>query len=207
MNAYQGAYATTLASASHPWEVGVKVGLHWHHIDAPRHEKEDYFEYIQRADTSVRYVNRIDTLIVAKEELIIQPKEDTIVPAHIQKVAEEVEKFNKIYFAFDKYELTNKAKFYLNSIVAALNRVPDAKIMIDGHASSEGEAEYNDILSANRARTVANYLVSRGVDRSRIVTAGHGSRVPNEDMEREEMRRDRRVEVKVVHNNNVVIEQ
>lgn len=207
MNAYQGAYATNLASASHPWEVGVKVGLHWHHIDAPRHEKEDYFEYIQRADTSVRYVNRIDTLIVAKEELIIQPKEDTIVPAHIQKVAEEVEKFNKIYFAFDKYELTNKAKFYLNSIVAALNRVPDAKIMIDGHASSEGEAEYNDILSANRARTVANYLVSRGVDRSRIVTAGHGSRVPNEDMEREEMRRDRRVEVKVVHNNNVVIEQ
>jgi len=202
MNAYEGAYATTAASASHPWEVGVKIGLHWHYIAPPRHEKEDYFEYILRADTSVRYVNRVDTLIIAQKKLIIQPKEDTIVPVHIRKVAEEVEKFNKIYFAFDKYELTNKAKFYLNSIVEALNRVPDAKIMIDGHASSEGEDDYNDILSANRARTVANYLVSRGVDRNRIVTAGHGSRVPNEDMEREEMRRDRRVEVKVVLNGN-----
>ena len=118
-----------------------------------------------------------------------------------------MERFNKVYFAFDKYELTNKAKFYLNSIVAALNRVPEAQIMIDGHASAEGQDEYNDILSANRARTVANYLVSRGVDRSRIVTAGHGSRMPNEDMEREEMRRDRRVEIKVVYNDNVVLEQ
>ena len=118
-----------------------------------------------------------------------------------------MERFNKIYFAFDSYQLTNKAMFYLNSIVEALNRVPDAKIMIDGHASSEGQDEYNDILSANRARTVANYLASCGVDKNRIVTAGHGSRIPNEDTEREEMRRDRRVEIKVVYNENVVIEQ
>ena len=53
----------------------------------------------------------------------------------------------------------------------------------------------------------ANYLASRGVDKDRIVTAGHGSRIPNEDLEREEMRRDRRVEIKVVYNENVVIEQ
>ena len=79
--------------------------------------------------------------------------------------------------------------------------------MIDGHASSEGQDLYNEILSENRARAVRNYLVSRGVDKKRIVTAGHGSREPNKDTEREEMRRDRRVEIKVVYNNNVVIEQ
>jgi outer membrane protein OmpA-like peptidoglycan-associated protein len=79
--------------------------------------------------------------------------------------------------------------------------------MIDGHASSEGQSEYNNILSENRARTVRNYLISCGVDESRIVTAGHGSSIPNEDLEFEEMSRDRRVEIKVVYNNNVVIEQ
>ena len=167
---------------------------------------EDYFEPFMRVDTNRTYKERLDTIIIAKFDTIVE-EENIPVPAHIQKVAEEVEKFNKIYFAFDKYELTNKAKFYLNSIVEALNRVPDAKIMLDGHASTEGQNEYNDILSANRARTVANYLVSRGVDRNRIVTAGHGSRVPNEDLEREEMRRDRRVEIKVVYNENVVIEK
>ena len=113
-----------------------------------------------------------------------------------------MEKFNKIYFAFDSYRLTNKAQDYLNSIIDALNNVPEAKICIDGHASSEGKTEYNDILSENRAKAVANYIVNHGVDKNRIVTTGHGSRVPNEDTEHEEMHRDRRVEVYVVINEN-----
>ena len=199
MNEYNGAYATTLANGSHPWEAGVKVGIHWHYIKPDKHEIEDYFEPLMREETRTEYKERQDTILIARA--------DTIVPEHIQQVAEEVEKFNKIYFAFDKYYLTSKAKFYLNSIVDALNRVPDAQIMIDGHASSEGQSEYNNILSENRARTVRNYLISRGVDEKRIVTAGHGSSMPNEDLEYEAMSRDRRVEIKVVYNNNVVIEQ
>ena len=211
MEEYRGAYATDLAGASHPWEAGVKVGIHWHYIKPDKHEMEDYFEYFTREVRDTNYVQRIDTILIARVDTIIEAlpeaEEDTVVPAAIQKVAEEVENFNKIYFAFDSYKLTNKAKFYLNSIVEALNRVPDAKIMLDGHASSEGQSEYNDILSENRARSVRNYLVSCGVNKDRIVTAGHGSRIPNEEMDREEMRRDRRVEVKVVYNENVVIEQ
>ena len=199
MNEYKGVYATTLANGSHPWEAGVKVGIHWHYIKPDKHEIEDYFEPFMREETRTEYKERQDTVLIART--------DTIVPEHIQQVAKEVEKFNKIYFAFDKYYLNNKAKSYLNSIVDALNRVPDAQIMIDGHASSEGQSEYNNILSENRARTVRNYLISCGVDESRIVTAGHGSSMPNEDLEFEEMSRDRRVEIKVVYNNNVVIEQ
>ena len=209
MNEYQGAYATTNAGTSHPWEVGVKIGVHWHYIKPDKHETEDYFEYFTREVRDTNYVQRIDTVLIARADTTIVPVEipAEIVPTHIQQVAQEVEQFNKIYFAFNKYELTPKAKSYLNSIVEALNRVPDAKIMIDGHASPEGQAEYNNILSANRAKAVADYLVSQGVDKERIVTAGHGSRVPNADTEQEAMSRDRRVEVKVVVNENVVIEQ
>ncbi len=208
MEEYGGAYATNMASASHPWEAGLKIGIHWRHIKPDKHETEDYFEPITREVYDTNYVQRIDTILIARFDTIIeaQPEaeEDTVVPAEIQKVAEEVEQFNKIYFAFDSYKLTNKAKFYLNSIVEALNRVPDAKITLDGHASSEGQDLYNDILSENRAKAVKAYLVSRGVDKERFVTIGHGSRIPNEDKDREEMRRDRRVEVKVVYNDNVI---
>ena len=207
MEEYRGAYATDLAGASHPWEVGVKVGIHWHYIKPDKHEMEDYFEYFNREVRDTNYIQRIDTILIARVDTIIEAKEDTVVPVEIQKVAEEVERFNKIYFAFDSYVLTNKAKFYLNSIVEALNRVPEAQIMLDGHASSEGQDIYNDILSENRAKAVKAYLVSRGVNKDRFVTVGHGSRMPNEDTEREEMNRDRRVEVKVVYNENVVIEQ
>ena len=199
MNEYKGAYATTLSNASHPWEAGVKIGIHWHYIKPDKHEMEDYFEHYMREETRTSYKERYDTVLIARA--------DTMIPEPIQEVAEEVEKYNKIYFAFDKYVLTNKAKSYLQSIVDALNRVPDAQIMIDGHASSEGQSEYNDILSENRARTVRNYLIRHGIDKDRIVTAGHGSRIPNDEHEREEMSRDRRVEIKVVYNKNVVIEQ
>ena len=202
MEEYTGAYATDLAGSSHPWEVGVKVGIHWHYIAPDKHETEDYFEYFNRPDTTYAYVPRADTTIVEYPDPVI----DTV-PEPIRQVAEEVEKFNKIYFAFDSYELTNKAKFYLSSIVDALNKVPEAKIAIDGHASSEGDSTYNDILSENRARSVARFLINKGVDKNRIVIVGYGSRIPNEDMEREEMRRDRRVEVRVVQHESEIINQ
>ena len=197
MNEYQGAYKLDLASASHPWEIGVKVGVHWHYVPAPKHEMENYFEYFQRPDTVVRYFDRADTTITEYP--------DTLVEQPIIEVAKEVEKFNKIYFAFDSYRLTNKAKNYLNSIVEALNKVPEAKISIEGHASSEGGSDYNDILSANRAKAVADYLIEHGVDRNRIVTEGYGSRIPNDEIEYEELSRDRRVEVKVVLDENDII--
>lgn len=189
MNDYRGAYATDLASASHPWQVGVKVGIHWHYIAPDKHEMEDYFEYFEREERETQYIARADTSIIEHPDPIIE-------------VAQEVEKFNKIYFAFDSYRLTLKSKNYLQSIVEALNKTPNAKIAIDGHASSEGKTEYNDILSQNRARAVANYLISLGIDRNRIVTDGHGSRLPNEDTEYEERSRDRRVEVKVILDEN-----
>ena len=194
MDSYEGAYATYYSGASHPWEIGFKVGIHWHYIAPDKHETEDYFDYFLRNDTTIRFIENTDTIITEYP--------DTIVEQPIIEVAKEVEKFNKIYFAFDSYQLTNKAKNYLNSIIEALNKVPEAKISIDGHASSEGQSDYNDILSANRAKTVADYLINHGVDKNRIVTAGHGSRVPNEDTEYEEMNRDRRVEVYVVLNEN-----
>lgn len=206
MEEYAGTYATDLASASHPWETGVKIGLHWHYIKPDKHEMEDYFEPFMRRDTVIGYEDKIDTVLIAKADTVIETKlEMILVPTEIKQVAEEVENYNKIYFAFDKYELTNNAKNYLQSIVESLNRVPEAQIMIDGHASSEGQSEYNDILSENRAKAVTNFLVQQGVDKNRIVTAGHGSRIPNADMDHEKMSRDRRVEVKVVYKDNVIV--
>ena len=120
----------------------------------------------------------------------------------LEKVAEEVEKLNKIYFAFDSYELTNKAKRYLSSIVRILNDAPDAKIAIDGHASVEGDVTHNDILSKNRANSVYRYLLRAGLKSDRVVVLGHGSRIPNEETDREELKRDRRVEVKVIREQN-----
>ena len=208
MDQYAGAYATTNASASHPFEVGVKVGIHWHYIKPDKHETVDYFEYFTRQDTTIAYVPRQDTIITEHIDTIIPEPVDTVVPEPVarmkklEEVAEEVEKLNKIYFAFDSYELTNKAKRYLSSIVRILNDAPDAKIAIDGHASVEGDVTHNDILSKNRANSVYRYLLRAGLKSDRVVVLGHGSRIPNEETDREELKRDRRVEVKVIREQN-----
>ena len=201
MDQYAGAYATTNASASHPFEVGVKVGIHWHYIKPDKHETVDYFEYFTRQDTTIAFVPRQDTIITEHIDTII-PEPVVEKRKQLEKVAEEVEKLNKIYFAFDSYELTNKAKRYLSSIVRILNDAPDAKIAIDGHASVEGDVTHNDILSKNRANSVYRYLLRAGLKSDRVVVLGHGSRIPNEETDREELKRDRRVEVKVIREQN-----
>ena len=123
---------------------------------------------------------------------------DTLTRAHIKKAAEEVEKFNKIYFDFDSYKLSEEAQNYLASIVGVLNKVPDAKIAIDGHASEEGQRRHNEKLAYNRAKAVAKFLVSQGIDKERVIVIGHGSLIPNEENVNHELPLDRRAEVKVV---------
>ena len=190
MDEYEGAYATDLASASHPWQAGIKVGIHWHYVAPDKHTIIDYFDYFTRQDTLVEMKARCDTLV---DERI-----DTLTRAHIAKAAEEVEKFNKIYFDYDSYKLSEEAQSYLASIVGVLNKVPDAKIAIDGHASEEGQRRHNEKLAYNRAKEVAKFLVSQGIAKKRVIVIGHGSLVPNEDNLNHELPLDRRAEVKVV---------
>ena len=196
MNEYKGAYTLDMASASHPWEAGVKIGIHWHYIAPDKEKNVDYFDYFERQDTAVQYISRQDTIITARQDTTIRVNKPS--PSRIQKAAQEVEKLNKIYFAFDSYQLTNKAKRLLTSMVDILNQEPDAKVAICGHASTEGQTAYNDILSRRRAQAVADYLIRLGLNKDRVEIRSFGSRVPNEDTEYEEMRRDRRVEVFVI---------
>ena len=190
MEDYTGAYALNSTKSSHPYEVGLKVGVHWHHIGKDKHNIVDYFDYFTRQDTLVKNIARCDTIITERI--------DTLTRAHIAKAAEEVEKFNKIYFAYDSYKLSEESQNYLSSIVGVLNKVPDAKIAIDGHASEEGQRKHNEKLAYNRAKAVAKYLVEQGIDKKRVIVIGHGSLVPNEENVNHELTLDRRVEVKVV---------
>ena len=190
MNEYNGAYATTNAGKSHPWEVGVKVGLHWRYIGKDKHNIIDYFDYFTRQDTLVEMLARQDTVVTERI--------DTVTRAHIRKAAARVEKFNKIYFDFDSYRLSSEIESYLTSIVGVLNEVPDAKVSIDGHASAEGTVQYNERLAYNRAKAVANFLIKQGLEEERVIVIGHGSLIPNDENINHELPLDRRVEVKVV---------
>jgi outer membrane protein OmpA-like peptidoglycan-associated protein len=83
-----------------------------------------------------------------------------------------------LLFATGKSELTGGAGPNLDKLAAFLGEYPDRTVMIEGHTDSVGREESNYFLSQRRADSVKSYLVSRGVQASRLTTAGLGQGSP-----------------------------
>jgi outer membrane protein OmpA-like peptidoglycan-associated protein len=87
----------------------------------------------------------------------------------------------------------------LDEISGSLKQYPNSLIDVYGHTDSTGSDAFNQTLSENRARTVANYLSMQGVSSARIRSQGYGKTMPVADNSTEEGRRkNRRVEIKIV---------
>ncbi|MCK9541817.1 MAG: OmpA family protein, partial [Novosphingobium sp.] len=87
----------------------------------------------------------------------------------------------------------------LDTVAQSLQQYPDSLIDVYGHTDSTGSDAFNQTLSENRARTVANYLISQGVSSARIRSQGFGETMPvAENTTEEGRRRNRRVEIKIV---------
>lgn len=77
---------------------------------------------------------------------------------------------------FDVGQSNIKPGFYrtIDQVASTLNEYYESSIVVNGYASVEGDATFNQNLSENRAAAVANYLVNRGVASHRIRAIGHG---------------------------------
>jgi len=101
-----------------------------------------------------------------------------------------------IRFAFNSYELMSVSFGELDKVAEYMRRHPDVKLRLSGHTDDIGDPDYNMQLSVNRARSTAAYLVSRGIDSTRIVTRGYGETKPLSTERSDEARRtNRRVEI------------
>jgi OmpA-OmpF porin, OOP family len=78
-------------------------------------------------------------------------------------------------FLVGSAELTNQARVTLDRFAAALVRVGSYRpFTVEGHTDRSGSRETNRTLAQARAGSVVNYLVSKGVDRSRLTAQGYG---------------------------------
>lgn len=110
-------------------------------------------------------------------------------------------KINNLFFETAKYDLKTESFSELNRVAEILKRakMEGLKIEISGHTDNVGEADYNSALSEFRARSVANYLISKGVDESMLVVKGYGFTKPVMDNTTEANRAlNRRVELKLI---------
>ncbi|MDD2612478.1 MAG: OmpA family protein [Bacteroidales bacterium] len=83
-------------------------------------------------------------------------------------------RLNPIFYNFDKYNIREDAAVVLNELVRTMHENPTLKIELASHTDSRGTDKYNMDLSQNRAQSVVNYLVSRGISRDRMVAKGYG---------------------------------
>ncbi|QLE00574.1 OmpA family protein [Galbibacter sp. BG1] len=83
-------------------------------------------------------------------------------------------KIEKIYFDFDKWNIREDAKPILDFVVEKMNQYPKMKIEIGSHTDQRGTDAYNEELSDKRAKSTMKYLISKGIEASRLSAKGYG---------------------------------
>ncbi|MBC8399050.1 OmpA family protein [Flavobacteriaceae bacterium] len=121
------------------------------------------------------YNSKIVDLKISNEEftsidVMLDPIEKII-------VAEKIE-LNAIYFDFDKSNIKAEAAFELDKLVQIMNKYPKMTVSIESHTDSKGPSSYNKRLSERRAKTTSQYVISKGIDSSRLSSAGKGESSP-----------------------------
>jgi OOP family OmpA-OmpF porin len=137
----------------------------------------------------------LDSLIKAGYKEI--HKDLYLVPIEIGAVV----RLNNVYFDFDKWDLRPESFVELDRVIKMLNENPAVEIEMSAHTDSRGSDEYNIKLSDNRSRSVVNYILSKGIPSSRIISQGYGETkpvVPNDTDENRQL--NRRVEFTILKN-------
>jgi hypothetical protein len=142
------------------------------------------------------YLGFVDDVFVMKaRNSVMQPRPEPPPkkPATLPKV------LNKVQFLYNSAEFEPNSLPQLDSAVVVLKNYPTLEILIKGHTSSEGEADYNQKLSEKRAEAVKNYLIQHGIDAKRLSSKGFGeSQLLVTDDSEENKRLNRRIEFEIV---------
>jgi outer membrane protein OmpA-like peptidoglycan-associated protein len=137
----------------------------------------------------------LDSLVKAGYKEI--HKDLYLVPIEIGQVV----RLNNVFFDFDKWDLRPESFLELNRVVKLLQENPAIEIEMSAHTDSYGSDEYNFTLSDNRARSVMEYILAKGISSSRITSKGYGETrhvAPNDTPENRQL--NRRVEFTILKN-------
>ena len=129
-----------------------------------------------------------------------KPKKDE----NTEEVLSDV--FDNLNFEFGKADIKKESLPYLDKLADTLNKSKDWTLEIQGHTDDKGSDDFNMKLSQNRADSVRNYLITKGVLSDIIIAKGFGESKPlvtnDSDANRE---KNRRVEFKITKPNNQVV--
>jgi OOP family OmpA-OmpF porin len=173
--------------------LGVKVDVNGCPLDSDGDGVPDYLDKCPNTPLGTQ-VDSVGCPIPVKKEtvIIIQPVEITSLVLS-----------GDTNFEFNKSKLLPNAYNVLDSLISTMKAHTNYKWEIGGYTDGIGSVNYNKKLSQQRAQSVVDYLVSKGVDRNNLKIVGYGKDNPiatNETVEGRSM--NRRVEIKLLSKDN-----
>lgn len=124
-------------------------------------------------------------LCLPRKEKIVEVEKEVIKEVVIRdtvymKQIEEIEaNFNAAQFEVNKAELNDDAKIALHDLARLMKAHSEIRLHIEGHTSAEGDAQFNQKLSQDRAQAAVDFLVNKeGIDPGRLTAVGKGSSEP-----------------------------
>ncbi|MFN6943919.1 MAG: OmpA family protein [Cytophagaceae bacterium] len=169
-------------------------------------EAEKNYKIIAHKPSSPAYMKQTFELSTANKTVAFKDLEpgdnDIKIPFEFTLLKEE-EKIifvvDNIYYDFDKWNIRPDAAKELDKIVEFLANNPAISIELSSHTDERGAADYNRRLSQKRAQSAVEYIISKGIDKSRLTAKGYGKDKPlikNAKTE-EEHQKNRRTELEV----------
>ena len=125
---------------------------------------------------------------IAEQPAVVEPEVDRSLgdvidlyaptPGSVDDFAAKIGGDTRIYFGYNEYTLDGQSADALKLQAQWLNSYTNVKAIIEGNADERGTREYNFALAARRADSIKDYLVSQGVNASRLTTVSYGKERP-----------------------------
>jgi outer membrane protein OmpA-like peptidoglycan-associated protein len=149
----------------------------------------DYKSYYFIDDVSVKAIDSLKHTVFPE---VSKFKKESI-EVNIDYVLKDIQ------FEFDSYVLLRSSFVELDKVVEYLKQRPEINVRLSGHTDFVGSDDYNLTLSRNRARSIADHFVLRGIQSQRIISYGFGKSRPIVLEKTDEARKmNRRVEIRFV---------
>jgi outer membrane protein OmpA-like peptidoglycan-associated protein len=121
------------------------------------------FKPVEKREYSFDFINEME-VIVDNHKVTLQEGDDLT----------DKLKLNPIYFDYNGFKIRESSKAELNKVVELMKTRPSISLKINSHTDSRGRDDFNMKLSENRAKATVDYIVSRGIDESRVTGQGYG---------------------------------
>lgn len=113
-----------------------------------------------------------------QDNTFVAPAAEPLQEARVLPDFKDEQQLQDIHFEYDRDKLDSQTKTILRSNADWLKKNPNARVEIQGHADERGTNNYNLGLGERRALQTKKYLVTLGVDESRLYTISYGEEKP-----------------------------